>query len=572
MPSTTTRLDRITQDLIDARGPYMMFSPKWPGLIRPKRVQKAVALVRGSIGIFRKLGQDKTPGDLSSDYVAGKIAGKTTGKFVFGPVNKRVSKLYVWASRHSGPGVVIGPKEAKGTEGSRGWITEPGRYPMVIIFHDATRAGPHIDVHIGELSLIYRVKPDLYAQLKFNRDGRLTENSKELLVQHVRDEIVQGARVPQNLDHPDDQSRYEWVGPGTGPEVGEYGAGKSRQIVSESRVDVYKAYQDGPVEFFAPALHPDATLYLYQIYGGQDNRAPILIWGKKLPEVPVFEDRLHLRMVDPADLDKWSDRLDMTTSTAKYDGSSVYLHITQKHTTAWSPRISKRTGRRIEYTQKLDGVAAVTHGEKVQAMGELMFYKTGRGGKKIWLDHPTSGGIINGHDLVPDGITPVIVIYRVDKIGRKTTSDLPFWEQRELAQMIVDKDPEHFMLPELMTPRQARKAGFEGVVIARPGESVKTGIKTKWWTDANDWQIDSVDFKYSEKGNVSGVVWLTSLESGKKFKLGPGQIGDRATCEHMMANPDLYVGSVLKVRSRHGHEGRAAKVLEFHPDKGSAPF
>ena len=566
-------LDDLTDNLIDARAGFLMVSPGIGSTLRHVHLKRGFGLGMLAYGIVK----NKRDGKSFRDFVVNLGATQVSGRImrpVMKPVHENMNKAYIWASEHSGPGLVIGSKpDAKGLENTRTWINTPGRYKMVIVYHEAFKAGPHIDVHIGHLSVIYRVKPDLYAKLKFNKDGSLTNASKEHILAHVRSEISNGSRVPQNLDHPDDQATYSWLSAEEGPQG--YGAATSRQVVSESEVDVYKAYDDGPIEFFSPVIDPTSSLYLYEIYHGEKTGVPIIIWGKKVHNPPVVDDRLHLKMVDPADLDKMSDKMDMATSTAKYDGSSVYLRIDKKGTTAWSPRISKRTGRRIEYTPKINGLAAVgTNGtvdETIVAMGELMFYRTGRNGKKIWLDHGTSGGLLNSHDLVPADVHPCVVVYRIDRMGRNKTLDLPFWEQRALIQDLVNKNPDHLMLPELMTPKAAKRAGYEGVVICRPGESVQTAFKTKWWTEADDWQIDSVDFTHSEKGNVAGVVWFTSLESGKKFKLGPGGLGDRALCEHMMMNPDLYVGAVCKVRSRHGHEGRAAKVEEFHPDKGFAP-
>jgi hypothetical protein len=570
-------LDSITDGLIDAKPAYLAISPGWTSLVRQPFLSKGIGLTLKAKAIHKQIKH----GDDVDHIVAGLTASAITGKAVTGPMVRRNKAAHIWASHHSGDHLIhtdgkiekLGEhkerKDAKGDEGSRGWIASPGRYRMVLIYHEADKAGPHIDVHIGSLSLVYRVKPDLYRNLRFNTDGTLTANSKQLLITHVRNEIAGGSRVPQNLDHPDDQATYSWLRHEDGPEG--YGAGRSRQIVSESEVEVYKAYQDGPIEFFAPVINPSHALYLYRIYPGTETRAPICIWGQKEPRPPEFKDRLHLRMVDPTEASRWESKLDMSTSAAKYDGSSVYLVLNQKGTRAYSPRISKRTGQRIEYTPKINGVAAMHVPETTIAMGELMFYKEGRGGKKIWLDHATSGGILNSHDLLPAGIKPMVVIYRVDKVGRKDTSGLSFWEQRELASSIVSLDPDNFMLPELMSLQEAKKRGFEGVVICPPDAPISEGVKIKLWTDADDWRVDSVDFSYSEKGNIQGVVWFTSLESGKKFKLGPGGVGDRETCIKMMENPDAYVGTVAKVRSRHGHEGRAAKLLEWHPDKGFAP-
>jgi hypothetical protein len=94
----------------------------------------------------------------------------------------------------------------------------------------------------------------------------------------------------------------------------------------------------------------------------------------------------------------------------------------------------------------------------------------------------------------------------------------------------------------------------------------------KWWEDPNDWRIEKIKFERGEKGRIAGVVECVSLDSQKKFKLGATAVGNEYLTKHMMENPDLYEGSVIKVLSRHGHEGRSAKVVGFHDDKGLAPL
>ena len=568
-----SRLDDLTDRLIEAKDPYLSISPGPTAVMKHVVMRRSYMAFKIAIKIVKSRKKNEEWRTIAMNSFSGPITGKLSAPFMR-PIQTRVAQTYVWASYHSGPGLVIGAESKPDAKGEgRTWIDEPGRYKMVIVYHEANKAGPHIDVHIGHVSIIYKVKPDLYEQHKFNSDGSLTNASKAKIIEHVRSEVANGARTPQNLDHPDDQATYSWLTPEDGPDG--YGSGLSRQVVSESEIDVYKAYQDGPIEFFAPAISPNHSLYLYQIYPGDEKRVPICIWGMKNHHAPQVEERLHLKMIDPADLDRYEEKMDMSTSTAKYDGSSVYLLIDKKGTTAWSPRISKKTGERIEYTPKINGLAAVgtngTTDTSMVVMGELMFYREGKHGEKEFLDHATSGGILNSHDLLPEDVKPVVVVYRVDRVGRNKTVDMEFWEQRELANEIVSKNPEHLMLPELMSPQEAKAQGYEGVVVCRPGEGVTTAYKTKWWTDNSDWVVDSVDFVYSDKGNVSGVVRMTDLETGKHFNMGPGQMGDRAFCEHMMVNSEDYVGTVFKVRSRHGHVGRAAKVVEIHPDKGSAP-
>ena len=59
-----------------------------------------------------------------------------------------------------------------------------------------------------------------------------------------------------------------------------------------------------------------------------------------------------------------------------------------------------------------------------------------------------------------------------------------------------------------------------------------------------------------------------SLESGKEFKLGPGQIGSADKCMELLEAGNHIVGRVAKVHGRDGHEGRASKFLEWHDAKG----
>ena len=537
------------------------------------------------------------------------------------------------------------PNELKG----RSWIENPGRKKMIIVFHDAFKAGPHVDVHIvngsqgsrnnskrnsdsgswnnskrnsdsgswnnskrnsdsasrnqskkdsdSGLSMIYRVKPDLYEKLRYNNNGLLTEDSKKKIIDHIKTEIANGSRVPQNLDHTLTDARQSWAG---GSEETQrdaqgnllYGAGKTRQVILEADVDVFKAGKDSPIEMFAPALNPHRSMYIYKLYGGKpesQNPTPILIWGNKKPQPPVVEDRLHLKMIQPKDSKKLA-QINTETSTAKYDGASCYVSIGSKGTTVWSPRISKRTGDRIEYTFKLDGIGNITSDEPIVGMGELLFLREDGSGSWIpwnrkqssYLSAAEIGGILNSQSVLPEDLTPEIRLYRIDKVGRKNTRSLDFWENRALQERTASLDPTgKLKVVELMTLEEARKKGFEGIISVPEHGTVDDGFKVKFHQDPDDWIIDSINFypgasaKFDKDGNQisggqAGVVWCTSLESGKKFKLGPGQMGNRQLTDDMEANPGDYEGRVIKVVSRHGHEGRAAKVLGFHLDKGTA--
>jgi hypothetical protein len=271
--------------------------------------------------------------------------------------------------------------------------------------------------------------------------------------------------------------------------------------------------------------------------------------------------------LDSDDLAAANKKIDWSTSTAKYDGSSTYLEITPSGARAWSPRKAKSTGKQIEYTHKLPGLADVRSDQTVIAMGEVLF----RGNTGGYVSGSIISGLLNSNKVLPTDVTPEIRLYRVDKVGSLDTHDLPFEANRELQEMVSGLAPELIKPVELMTPHQAKIAGLEGIVVAPPGKSVIDGYKVKWWRDANDWRIDKVKLVPGEKGRVAGVIACTSLESNRQFNLGATAIGNEFLTKRMMENPDLYEGTVIKVRSRHGHEGRSAKVMGVHDDKGKAP-
>lgn len=579
MPTRT-----ITRGLVAGKPYFTSFTPGPQKLFLGTAAK--VAKAAGTVWLGAKLGKDMIKGKPMSTIVGEQIGGRVIGKTI-SPVSSRVTRAHVKLPHQ--------PKRdfwRKNGMGGRSWMTEPGRHEMVIIFHDANRAGPHIDVHLGHLSMIYKVKPDLYAQLRYNREGYLTEDSKKLIINHVRWEINNGSRLPQNLDHSLTNARSSWV---DGDVEGvNYGDGKTRQVVDISTVDVYKAYADGPIEFYAPHLNPHRSMYLYQIYPGDGKRAPILIWGNKGTQPPKLEERLHLKMVDPKLIDtKLPEVADMSTATAKYDGSSCYVVISPKGTTVWSPRSSVKTGQQIEYTHKLNGIAmGASNGETIVAMGEVLFKPKQTPVQKLLRQEPEylpcaqGGGLLNSNSVLPEGIEPEIRLYRVDQVGRRKMGDADFWENRKLQEQVAAMNPKHLKVVELMTPDEAQDRGFEGVVVAPlqtydtihvkdvdedwpvvGAGSINGGYKVKWWMDPHDWRIDDVGFFEGPRGGVAGVVTCTSLESGKRFYLGPGQMGDHELCYDMAANPDDYVGLTIKVNSRHGHEGRAAKMQEFHTDK-----
>lgn len=574
MPNAT-----ITRELIAAKPYLTTFSPGPQKLFLGTAAKIAKVIGGGVMAV--KLVRDVRRGTPVSTIVGDKIGGKIISKAT-SPVSTQVTKAHLYVPH------IQRDMFRKNGMGGRSWYDQPGRHEMVIIFHDANRAGPHIDVHLGRLSMIYKVKPDLYAKLRYNRDGYLTEDSKKLIIDHVRWEINNGSRLPQNLDHSLSNARAEWV---NGDAEGtNYGDGRTRQIVDISTVDVYKAHRDGPIEFYAPHLNPHRSMYLYRIYPGDGKRAPILIWGNKGSQPPKLEDRLHLKLIQPEAIDTLEIKADMSTSTAKYDGSSCYVVITNKGTTVWSPRTSVKTGEQIEYSHVLDGIANIHSDETIVAMGEVLFKTkptvTQRllGEEPAYLPCAQGSGILNSNSVLPQDLQPEIRLYRVDRVGQRKMGETDFWENRQMQERVATLDPQRLKVVELMSPEEAEAAGFEGVVIAANktyGEanvgdevwpivgpsSVNEAYKVKYNQDPHDWTIIDVGFYEGPRGGVAGKITCVSQESNKVFYLGPGQVGNHELCHAMAAQPDEYLGQTVKVVSKTGHEGRAAKVLALHDDK-----
>lgn len=556
------KLENISNNLYIARPYFTAVSPNIPYAfaVPYKRAVKTLLFSHKLYGYFKSVKGGVSLANITGEYIGGRVIRRAVK-----PVRDKVAKTHVKMTRTDHDW------RRKNGIGGRTWITEPGQYKMVIVFHDANRAGPHIDVHIDRLSMVYRVKPELYSQLKYNSDGMLTESSRQAIINHLRTEIANNSRVAQNIDHTKTNARSTWTG--GDPEAKYYGSGRTRQIVLETDVEIYKAHHNGPIEFYAPAINSYRSMYIYRLYRGTSKRAPILIWGNKSHHPPKLEDRLHLKMIHPEDMSTLESKADMSTSTAKYDGSSCYFVITKDGTTVWSPRQSKVTGEQIEYTFKIDGIATTTSEQTIVGMGELLFkQKSWNPFKKHnYLPSATGSGILNSNAVVPKNIQPEIRIYRIDKLGKEYVGNKTFWENRKLQQQVSQLNP-HLKVVELMDPDTASDLGYEGVVVVPENGSVNDGYKLKWWDDPSDWRIDKVEFKPGDKGGVAGVARMTSLESGKKFKLGPSQMGDQTLTRHMMENPKLYEGSVVKVNSKRGHEGRASKVIGFHDDKGMSPI
>lgn len=456
---------------------------------------------------------------------------------------------------------------------------------MRIMYHDANKAQKHLDVHIGRTSLIYRItgKP-VESKIKFNNKGQLTEESKKALIEHVKYEVSRNSRVAQNLDHTITNAKCSWY-------VGEkgitgYGSGLTRQLVAESDVEFYHHHVRSSEHVYAPLLFGGQGTYLYQIYPGTDTGVPILIWGKLIPRDEKFKDRLHLKLIQPEEFEtKYKGRIDASTNTRKYDGASCYFTSNGQGFKFFSPRYSKETNHRIEYTFKVPELAERGSTSKPQGMGELLFWKRTNLGRLShgllgwrgpeglcfnYLRAAEIGGVLNSNNVRRRDIYPEIRIYRIDRFCGINTYDLEFHKNRDLQkQLNKELKTKHFTPVAKAKPTKNKTTNsWEGFVGAAQGTSINEAFKIKWWADANDWKIISNNLSLNKNGNIQGVVWFKSLDSGKEFKLGPGQIGNFDQNMALISAGNNAIGMVAKVHGRLGHEGRAAKLVEWHLDKG----
>jgi hypothetical protein len=431
---------------------------------------------------------------------------------------------------------------------------------MVLVYHDANKARKHIDVHIGRFSLIVRVsgKP-VENKIKYNNNGELTIESKEALLNHVRKEIANHSRMPQNLDHSMSNAHCSWTA--NEPGIVGYGSGLTRQVFHESKVEILTAKR-GHLKLYAPQLNSHNLLFVHELYPGDGKTAPIVVWGEYISDIPTFHDRLHLKLIQANELSVFKKKTDITTTTRKYDGASCYLVADKMGIHVFSPRISKETNRRIEYTGKLPELITAKTNHKYIGMGELLFKKRILGITGPYLSAAEVGGILNSDKIRPSNIIPEIRLYRIDKVDRLDTHGLPFWENRRLQ---YDLSMSHPILRVVSLCLPFHYPFQEGLVAVPVGGSVIDGFKIKFKGDETDMIIKSIDFFISDKQHIAGT--MTCTYNDKEYKFGPSQLGNIDRCLEFMDNSNKLIGKTVKTVGFKGHIGRAARIIDIHLDK-----
>ncbi len=414
---------------------------------------------------------------------------------------------------------------------------------MVVVFHDADRAGRHIDIHIGNVSFVVRVPNDKKDIIQVGRKGLLTKDSQRSILNFLRNHVSSGKMIPQNLDHSPSNARMQWKNGGSG--IDGYGSGRIRQVIFEEPVEILETNGETS-KIYAPSLNKDFVLYFHRL-------GKVVSVGPMKKDPPKLKPKLSLKMED--DIKGFLKKVDPKTITLKEDAAAAYIVETPKGSTIWSPRISKKTERRIEYTGKVPELASI-RGD-FTGIGELKFRKS----DGSYLNSSETGGILNSDKIRPKDLKPELFLYRADKFGGEDVSNLDFFSNRSIQEKHTN---DFIRLVKLVDPDCNEGEGLVGVP---PGGSINDGFKKKWSADPDDWEVVKNDLRYGPTGRTAGVVRFRSRSSGLEFNLGPGQIGTEKRVKEWMSLGDRIVGRVAKVISRRGYEGRSARFLEWHFDK-----
>jgi len=445
-------------------------------------------------------------------------------------------------------------------------LPPPGRRrgTLVVVAHDADKAGQHTEIylHDSKSGIAHNVgvaKLPL-GMMRTNGDGWLTQASKQEIQLHWRAKAAGRDWLAVSNDHSPSDARASWSKHSDGPRAGERGAGSLRQVIHEEPVEILS--DSATVQFMSWWINPHSPIYFHLVF--KDTRVGV-IGTRKISE-PEFDDRLHLTY-DGDDVDRFLRNLHEGRASKKIDGASVHFRASRQGTRYFSPRLSKETGRRIEYSFKLGEMQDITSEETVQGMGELVFVRDGRE-----LPFNEVGGLLNANRLPPEDVHPRIYVYRIDKVGRKSLMDEPYWESnRARCQSLAGRHRWLDVPVEVPLGTIEDTKDWEGVVGVPAGQSLAAGRKLKWQGDDQDAVVTRVDFRWSGnvdpsgRQRVAGVVEYQGID-GRMYKTSSGW--SEAEKQDMMEHPEMYEGRVMRLSGFEG-SNRAVKFSGWHLCKGT---
>lgn len=443
----------------------------------------------------------------------------------------------------------------------------------VVVFHDADKAGPHIETYIEWKGQAYntgvkRLNAERASHIKYNNKGELTNDTKVYLLGLLREEYEgegRGSFLGQSTDHKPSEARESWTNRNPLYQGG-YGSGKSRTVLADDTIQIWKL--GNTIEGYDPLLSKHKDFYVHKIF--DKGRTPVLKVGLKERGDIQVEDRLHLKShVGKENYDRFKKQVGDGIITLKEDGASFHFRVDRHGFRAYSPRISKETGQRISYTHKLGDIRHVKHDHPIQGMGELLFIDT-RTNRELKAHEV--GGLLNQDNPIPQYYKPRLILYRIDRVDRKGVIHESYIDNlRRIKTLTSMLDDDRIEGPSVLDWETALKDSkhHEGLVGVPADSPISDGHKFKPRSDSYDWEVTKVELEPGNKGGIAGVVWFKN-SGGKEYKIGASSMGNKTDALDIMNNPKKYVGRVAKIECFQGHEGRAAKFIEWHMDKGSA--
>jgi hypothetical protein len=286
-------------------------------------------------------------------------------------------------------------------------------------------------------------------------------------------------------------------------------------------------------------------------------------WLKKIAYLPKPPYRT-------ADIGKLDPSKPGEAWTAKIDGAHTVVELNKGKTPKlFSHRISKRTGKPIEYTGKLPHIKSKSPHTGI-LRGET--YAVDSKGRAVHPDVVTS--ILNSGEArskalqQAQGLITRTALIDVDKIDNKKSSHLSFAEKRKFMEEVAAKNP-NFTLPSIAyTPLEKKKLlkevksgrhpeTKEGLVVHQLDVG-KPFAKAKITAD-HDVYVRRIFPEVSPTGRkpMAGGIEYSWEPGGEPVgKVGTGF--DHAEKVDMLLNPEKYLGRCAKIKA---HDVSKNKVL-----------
>jgi hypothetical protein len=401
--------------------------------------------------------------------------------------------------------------------------------------------------------------------LKTNNNGWFTQSTKDMARGIFRNKAAGRDFIGLSTDHQLNEAMAQWNRLEDGPSG--YGAGPARQVIHVEDVEILS---DGhTVQFVSWWLNPNQPTYVHVVFPqGRGRPSPVGVIGFRQLSEPQFDDRLHM-VSDSQDVERFRRNVGLNGhASLKVDGASCHFVSDRHGTRYFSPRHSEETGRRIEYSFKLGELQDITSEQPITGMGELVFVDKATGRE---LSSTEIGGVLNAHQLPPARLEPRLYIYRIDKVGRSSVINEPYWEQnRPRCKAFAAKHRQLTVPPEVDLDELEATRDAEGVVGVPVGQSLASAGRKLKWREANyEVIVTEVDFRHGPNGGIEGVVWYEDPTlPGRKFKTASGFSVDEK--QAMMDHPGEYEGLVMNVAGYQGHRNRAVVFEGFHMDRDAA--